>query len=104
MLLTTALIKSLHGIATRRVVLRKTSKGNLQFDHHFAVVSDKGVVHVLRGHTGTIRRIEAVDQLRTDWEPFQEVPENKRTFKKAQLKKPERTVELVEEGAKRGKL
>src|SRR3990167_3982434 len=73
MLLTTALMRSLHGIATRRILLRKNSNGKEVFEYQLAAASDKGVIHIFRGLTGSIRRLEAVDQLLVDWEPFQEI-------------------------------
>lgn len=81
MLISTALMRSLCRIATRRVP-RKGFKDKFQYE--FAVAPNKGMglIYIIHGNTGFVRRLEAVDQLRTDWEPFQEVPDRHRKLKK----------------------
>lgn len=68
-LLAHALIRSMHGIARRRKQIGKTS-----FEYHFAVISDKGIVHLLNGRNHSIRRLDSNEPPYLDWEPFQEVP------------------------------
>lgn len=83
MLLTTALFQSEHGIATRRKFISHT-----RFEYHMAFASQRGVVHIHNGRNGTIRRISAVDQAFTDWEPFapSELSPRIRQTKKNKLK------------------
>ncbi len=76
MLLTSALLRSTHGIALRHRTV-KLKAGRELLERHFAVASDKGAVHVINGRNGTIRRMDAADQARSDWEPFQAMPERK---------------------------
>lgn len=69
MLITNALFRSMHGVATRA----KTVGTHLE--HHIAVVSKRNKTLIINGRTGSIRYLEASDQLRDDWEPFQPVPQ-----------------------------
>ena len=77
MLLATALLRSMHGIATRSRICGKTAKGP-KYEFYFAAVSDKRKVHILYGRVGYIRDMTAEDQSRQDWEPFGEVPDVRR--------------------------
>ena len=82
MLLTVALLRSIPGIATRHRQIQGKA-GHFRYEHFFAVVSDRGDVHILTGPNGTVRRLTAEDQAREDWEPFQEKPFNRpRSLKK----------------------
>lgn len=77
MLLATALLRSLSGIATRRREIRVNAHAT-KYAYEFAVSTGKTkqrlVIHIINGLNGAVRRTEAVDQLQTDWEPFQEIP------------------------------
>ena len=72
MLLTPALFKSEHGCATRRKLIASAAgRKPAKFEYHMAFVSQNGAVNIHNGRNGTIRRMEAADQLFDDWEPFQ---------------------------------
>lgn len=65
MLITNALFHSMHGVATR------AKKVGTHLEHHIAIVSKRKKALIINGRTGSIRYLEAADQLRDDWEPFQ---------------------------------
>ena len=62
-------MKSIPGVAIRARLIGKD-----RFEYFFAVATVNGPVFVISGRSGLIRRLESTDQLRTDWEPFQERP------------------------------
>lgn len=74
-LLVTALFKSLHGIATRKTVLRVTKSGKEIAENFIAVTSAKGIVRIINCSNATIRFVRQDDQERLDWEPFQPMPD-----------------------------
>ena len=86
MLLTTALLKSMHHIATRRRQVGAIGKRKkVVYEYLLAVASDRGVVNIFNGRNGTMRRVSDEDQLVNDWTPFQSSPDmrSKHQIKKA---------------------
>jgi len=76
LLLVTALLRSKHGMATRR--RRYMAKaGHEKFEYHVAFATDTGLVFIINGRNGVIRKIQMVDQAQDDWEPCMEVGEPK---------------------------
>lgn len=86
MLLTTALMTSMHHIATRRRPVGAIGKRKkVVYEYLIAVASQRGVIHIFNGRNGTIRRVSQEDQMVNDWTPFQHFPDmrSKHQMKKA---------------------
>ena len=86
MLFLHAILKSGHGIARRRRTVFVGTKRTRRFEYQIAMATIPGEVFIFSGKAGNIRRIEAVDMLQTDWEPFYEF---KRVYKSVKKEKEE---------------